>query len=691
MTLQLTDLQRQLLGTFFEESFEGLEQLETGLLALERSSKADPETINDVFRVAHSIKGGAGSFGLAAISRLAHEMETLLDGFRAGALSPTPDALSLLLEGVDGLRGMLEATRDERGYSEESLGRLCERLKAASARSAPHPAAPAEPQSPPAARSERTFAFRFEPHSHLLESGNEPVRLLRELARLGALKLEVDRSRLPGLRALEPNLCYLGWHGTLRGAVTLAEIKEVFAWVEGDADLEVTEVVADGAVTPAARQPTTNEEPVAPKTEAAPAATPGAANAPAATAARGDAEAGLGSIRVAVDKIDLLMNMVGELVITQSMLGELEGDGPLDAHRVERLREGLGLLARNTRSLQESVMRLRSMPIGIVFNRFPRLVHDLGRQLGKEVELKIAGQNTELDKTVLEKLGDPLVHLVRNSLDHGIEAPELRRAAGKPELGTLELRAYHRGGDIVVEVVDDGKGIDRTRVIARAREMGILGPDEEPGEDALRDILFAPGFSTAKEVTNVSGRGVGMDVVRRNVKSLGGDVFVDTTPGRGTRISLRLPLTLAIIDGQLIRVGVHAYVVPLLSIVESVQVEPRRVTRFQGQRDIYRLRDELIPMMDLCEVLGVSGQRVSVDEALMVVVEADGEHVGLLVHELLAQQQVVVKSLESNYGRVEGLAGATILGDGSVSFILDVAGIGRLMRRSHAREGVRAA
>ena len=417
---------------------------------------------------------------------------------------------------------------------------------------------------------------------------------------------------------------------------------------------------------------------------------PREAAAQAPQAARTESDAGLGSIRVSVDRIDLLMNMVGELVITQSMLGELD-DGPLDARRIERLREGLGLLARNTRSLQESVMRLRSMPISMVFNRFPRLVHDLSRQLGKQVELKIAGQNTELDKTVMEKLGDPLVHLVRNSMDHGIETPEARRAAGKPETGTLELRAYHRGGDIVVEVQDDGKGIDRDRVIERARKVGILGPDEVPGEDAIRDLIFAPGFSTASAVTDISGRGVGMDVVRRNIRSLGGEVFLETTPGKGTRISLRLPLTLAIIDGQIIRIGSNSYVIPLLSIVESVQIEARRVSRFQGKRDIYRLRDQLIPMVDLRAVLGIAEPRGRAEDGLMVIVEADGEHIGLLVDELLAQQQVVVKSLESNYGRVEGLAGATILGDGAVSLILDMAGIGRLIRGTHTRDGARAA
>lgn len=686
MQPDFSELQRQLLGAFFEESFEGLEHLESGLLSLGRGSENSAETINDVFRVAHSIKGGAGSFGLHAVGELGHAMETLLDSFRAGKLSPNPESLTLLLEAVDVLRELLDATRAGNAYPPGRVEALCTRLTA-SARKSLLAAPPPEPP-PPSVAETRRFKIHFAPLPHLLGTGNEPVRLLRELSRLGRAVTLTDASKLPELASLDTTLCYLSFDIELTGEVTREQITDVFAWVDGDADLKIDEIAAE-APAPTAEAPAAQAKAQPLATKAKPEAEPPRDAGPPA-AARADSDGGLGSIRVSVDRIDLLMNMVGELVITQSMLGELD-DGPLDARRIERLREGLGLLARNTRSLQESVMRLRSMPISMVFNRFPRLVHDLSRQLGKQVELKIAGQNTELDKTVLEKLGDPLVHLVRNSMDHGIESPEARRAAGKPELGTLELRAYHRGGDIVVEVQDDGKGIDRDRVIERARKVGILGPDEVPGDDAIRDLIFAPGFSTASAVTDISGRGVGMDVVRRNVRSLGGEVFVDTTPGKGTRISLRLPLTLAIIDGQIIRIGSNSYVIPLLSIVESVQIEPRRVSRFQGKRDIYRLRDQLIPMVDLRAVLGIVEPRGRAEDGLMVIVEADGEHIGLLVDELLAQQQVVVKSLESNYGRVEGLAGATILGDGAVSLILDMAGIGRLVRGAHSRDGARAA
>ncbi len=675
MTKSLNEIQRQLLGVFFEESFEGLQQLEAGLLLLERhdSSASRAETVNDVFRVAHSIKGGAGSFGLQQVGELGHGMETLLDRFRSGSLAPSPASLGLLLNGVDVLRAMLQAIRDERDYPNAGLRELHGALLAA----AGAVSVPSAVQAIEASEAPLAFRVSFSPHPHLLESGNEPVRLLRELAELGKTSTQADWSQLPALESLDPALCYLRWTSEVSGHLDAAQISELFAWVEGDADL-VIEAVALAAAT-AVATPANQPEAI------------GRGTAPAASAARSEPDTGLGSIRVAVDKIDLLMNMVGELVITQSMLGELDGDGPLDAHRIERLREGLSLLARNTRSLQESVMQLRSVPISVVFSRFPRLVHDLGRQLGKQVDLQISGQTTELDKTILEKLGDPLVHLVRNSMDHGFESAEARRATGKPEAGRLELRAFHSGSDIVVEVQDDGKGIDRDRVIARAREVGLLGPDEVPGDDAVRDFIFAPGFSTAAAVTDVSGRGVGMDVVRRNIKALGGDVFLDTTKGKGTRISLRLPLTLAIIDGQLISVGSLSYVIPLLSIVEAVQVERRQVTLLQGRRAVYRLRDELIPMVDLGNLLGVRAQANAPSSQLMVIVEADNEKLGLLVDDFQAQQQIVVKSLEANYGRVEGLAGATILGDGSVALILDVAGIGRLVRTAPAEGGARAA
>jgi len=665
MTKSLSDIQTELLGTFFEESAENLQQLESGLLSLEEGAGSGPDVINDVFRAAHSIKGGAGSFGLSEVGSVGHAMESLLEDFRSGHAQPSRESLALLLEGVDWVRGALQARKAGGTLPQSQCDALCARL--AALRSAPREPAKVASATALVAEPAQTgggLRIQFRPLPRLLESGNEPVRLLRELAKLGKSSVKVDATDLPSLADVDPSLCYLSWEISLEGAdVTRAAVEEIFSWVDTDA-----EVLIDAL----------ESTPVEVATEHAPPLEAERAQPVATSEVRAESTA-IGSIRVGVDKIDLLMNMVGELVITQSMLGVLDHETEIDARRIEQLREGLGLLARNTRALQESVMRLRSVPISVVFSRFPRLIHDLSQQLGKQVELKVSGQTTEIDKTVVEKLGDPLVHLVRNSLDHGLETPEARRLAGKPEIGRIELSAYHHGGDVVVEVKDDGKGISRDRVVERARQLGLLGADETPSEDAIRDFLFAPGFSTAATVTDVSGRGVGMDVVRRNIRALGGDVFVETALGKGTRISMRLPLTLAIIDGQLLRVGDHSYVLPLLSIIESVQVETKRLNKFQGKRELYRLRDQLIPVIELGRLLGQTAWRRS-EESLMVIVETEGDHIGLLVDELLAQQQVVVKSLETNYERVDGLSGATILGDGSVAFILDTAAIGRLVR-----------
>lgn len=660
MTNRLADIQQQLMGTFFEEAVEALTQIESGLLSLEKCQD-DPsrihELVNDVFRAAHSIKGGAATFGLTPIAELAHSAETLLDRLRSGSVAPNAEITALLLATVDALRALVNWSSTESGTAAPNFSSLCHDLDAA-AQQLGGASRSANTTGKPGTELKRThYRIQFVPKPEMLTTGNDAVRLLRELTLLGDTKVTVDTSRLPSLHALDPIKCYLGWEVELEGTVSRAQIDEVFAWVDDDAEIKIDE-------TSAASQAQAGGERLHE-----------AARSPEAAADRES-----GSIRVSVGKLDMLMNMVGELVITQSILGELEGDGPIDAKRLSHLRDGLALLARNTRALQESVMSLRSMPIGTVLSRFPRLVHDLSRQLGKQVELKLMGQNTEVDKTVLEKLGDPLTHLVRNSLDHGIEKPEVRRARGKPETGTLTIRAFHRGGDIVVELEDDGGGLDLAKILARARERGLVGLEEVLSDDAIRELIFSPGFSTAEAVSDVSGRGVGMDVVRRNIKAIGGQVQMSSVQGQGTRTTLRLPLTLAIIDGQLIGVGSFTYVVPLLSILESVEIDGARVSQFEGKLPLYRLRDDLVPIVSLAGVLGVGSARQVIDSGLLVVVETEGERMGLLVDELLAQQQVVVKSLETNYAHVDGLAGATILGDGSIGLILDVQGIARLAR-----------
>ena len=662
---------------FFEEAAEGLETLEQGLLALAEHG-GDPETLNAVFRAAHSMKGGAATFGFQALAGFTHLLETLLDEVRGGRRAMDEPLADALLGSVDVLRDLLAAAREGTEADAEALAAAEARLKALLGSGA-GPALAGEGAGEGAAGrggdgggGGRRWRIVFRPHAHLLRTGNEPLRALRELAALGRLEASLDCSRLPALEALEPHDCHLAWTLTLEGAVERVQIDEIFEWMEGDCDLEI-EALED-------------ERPQ----RAADAAqqVPGPAGRPPA---RGEA----GSIRVSIDKIDALINMVGELVITQSMLGQigerLEG---LDTACVERLRDGLAQLERNTRELQESVMRVRMVPISFAFARFPRMVRDLGRKLGKQVRLELAGEQTELDKTVMERISDPLVHLVRNAVDHGIEPPEARRAAGKPETGTVRLNAYHKGGNIVIEVSDDGAGIDRTRVLEKARERGLLGGDGEPAPDdpAVLDLIFEPGFSTAAEVTDVSGRGVGMDVVRRNIRELGGTIEVDSTPGRGSTFTIRLPLTLAILDGQLVRVGSEIYVVPLVSIVESVQLREEQLNTLAGDAEVYRLREDYIPVLRLRELLDTGREAPPPERRLLVVVEGDGHRAGLLVDELLGQQQVVIKSLESNFRRVEGISGATILGDGTVALILDVGGLVGLARaRGRARPSAAAA
>jgi two-component system chemotaxis sensor kinase CheA len=513
-----------------------------------------------------------------------------------------------------------------------------------------------------------------------MRSGNDPLRLLRELATLGRLEVACDTDALPALADLVPEDSYLSWDLHLDAAVPRSAIDEIFDWVEDDCDLAVMPLPAAVAGGISEARVSAAPEPVARAPEApAPAPPPKAESAPPPAASK-SAPSGGGSIRVDTQKIDQLINMVGELVITQSMLGLLGAD--FDLGKLDRLREGLAQLERHTRELQEGVMRIRMLPIGFSFNRFPRLVHDLGASLGKRVELRISGESTEVDKTVIEKIGDPLVHLVRNSLDHGIESPAERLAAGKPEVGVIELKAAHRAGNVVIEIRDDGRGLDRDRILRKAVERGQVPPGAALGDAQVWELIFLPGFSTAELVSDVSGRGVGMDVVRRNINELGGCVEIESTRGRGSAITIRLPLTLAILDGQTVKVGDETYVVPLTSIVESIQVRRDMVNLVAGRGETFRLRGEYLPVIRLHETLGVPDPRVTaLTDGLLVVVEGDGRRCGLLVDDLIGQQQVVIKSLESNYRRVDGIAGATIMGDGSVALILDVPGLIRLASR----------
>ncbi len=681
MTVDLT----QFHAAFFEESFEALDAMEAALLKLDVGSP-EPELINTIFRVAHSIKGGSATFGFSDIASFTHSLETLLDELRSGAMPVTVAVSDLLLKSVDVLRAMLRAVQAKQPIDAQRVSDLQFDLEVAIAKKGQHAPVGAVPaavcaaapppgsttdHSPSAARSPR-WRIRFHPYRELLARGNDPQRMLRELAALGELQVRVDAQMLPPLADVNPQDCYLAWSLELAGEVTEEAIRQVFEWAEGDCDLTIERL-------PGETQPTTAAVATAPAvpapipattaTQAAPPQAVSAAKQETPVSGLGDS----GSIRVSVEKIDELMNTVGELVITQAMLSQLGAQ--FDGADAEKLRGGLAQLERNMRELQESVMRVRMLPISFVFSRFPRMVRDLAQRLGKQIELKLTGEQTELDKTVLEKIGDPLVHLVRNSIDHGIELPEARIAGGKSAEGTVQLDACHRGGNIAVEVSDDGGGLDKERILAKARARGLVGPDDSPTDAEIYELIFLPGFSTADKTTDVSGRGVGMDVVRRNVKELGGKVDVRSEPGRGSRFTITLPLTLAIVDGQSVAVGTETYIVPLISIVESMQLKSSGVTRLSGHSEVLSFRGDYLPIIRLHELFGVEPRSRALHEGLVVVAEGDGRRVGLFVDDLLGQQQVVIKSLEANYGHIEGVSGATILGDGSVALILDVPGL----------------
>lgn len=654
------DLQR-FHATFFEESREGLDAMEAGLLALE-SGQQDPEIINSVFRAAHSIKGGAGTFGFDAIAALTHVLETLLDELRAGKRVLEAAAVDAMLSSVDVLRALLREAEHGQPADPQAVAAVKARLEAVLSGQAPSAAAPT------AAKVDDTpeaWQIGFVPAPSLFMSGNDPLRIIRELEHLGSLQVAARLERLPGFDQLDPLEAHLAWDLGLVGKVPRSKIEDTFAWVVDDCELDIRPAAPPSLATsaPAAAAPAA---PVA-----APAA-PAAAAAPAAPAATSEAET---SIRVAVEKVDALINLVGELVITQAMLKQVSH--ALDPVHAEQLFAGLDLLERNTRDLQEAVIGVRMLPVDAVFRRFPRLVRDLSSRLGKHVRLRTIGEGTELDKGLIEKIADPLVHLVRNSIDHGLEMPDVRRDAGKDETGTITLAASHQGGHIVIEVSDDGRGLNRDKILAKALERGLAVPDN-PTDAQVWDLIFQPGFSTADAVTDLSGRGVGMDVVRRNIQALGGEVQLESRAGNGTRVLIRLPLTLAILDGMTVAVAGETVILPLAYVLEALQPQPEDVRSMAGEGRVLRVRGEYLPILSLSEYYGF-GRRTT-DDSLVVVVEGDGQKIALEVDELVGQQQVVVKNIENNYRRISGVSGATILGDGRVALIVDIGGLVRSLR-----------
>jgi two-component system chemotaxis sensor kinase CheA len=697
----------QFYQVFFEEAGENLDRMEKLLLDLDIES-ADDEELNAIFRCAHSIKGGAATFGFSDVAELTHQMETLLDKLRRHELTPTAPMVDVLLQSGDALRAQL-ARHQGNGGAELDTTELLFNIRAmvageappvavaASAAAAPaeKPKAAASSSSMPApsvAGHARVLELRVGPLKNLTDADNL-VELFKEITDLGTIEPLDNGMSADGMRRFkicttssDSDLLDLFTFHVAREQVSLLPLGPGYGFHAG----------APGA--PAATAPSEAElgygffddapgapnASAAPAADAAPATDTGApvesakpAAKPVAKAEKAPAAAVEAStLRVSVEKVDQLINLVGELVITQAMLAQ--NSQGLDPALYQQLAAGLADLDRNTRDLQESVMSIRMIPMSMVFSRFPRMLRDLAAKLGKKVDFVTLGEATELDKGLVEKITDPLTHLVRNSCDHGIETPAERVAKGKPETGTITLSASHQGGSIVIEVRDDGRGLSREKLLKKARERGIPAPDSMTDQEVW-GLIFAPGFSTADVVTDVSGRGVGMDVVKKNITALGGTVEIDSAEGYGMRVSVRLPLTLAIMDGMSVGVGEEVYILPLSSVIESFQVQPDMVKTIGGSGRVVEVRDEYMPVLEMEHVFNVPRFDFEHVSGIMVVVEAEGGRVALLVDELLGQQQVVVKNLEANYRKVNDVSGATIMGDGRVALILDV---GSLVRRS---------
>ena len=699
---------------FFEEAGENLDQMEQMLLNLDLSN-ANDEELNGIFRCAHSIKGGAATFGFSDVAELTHQMESLLDKLRRHEIQPIPAMVDVLLDSADASRSLL--ARHQAGGQGEALSttELVQRIvELASGQSdaggasvaqaavfamdelptptqeaapapAPQPApAPAVTSAMPRAAAPgqmRTLHIQIGPMERL-EHADAIKSLFQDIAGLGTI--QDLPAKQPQTRLYE-----------VQTASSEEDLLDLFAFHVAKEQVQI--VVASEAEQPSSAEP---GEPVAPNAGAygffpgAPGApqeagagaaavvqAPAAGTRPAGGTARaGEAKAAQmesTTIRVAVNKVDQLINLVGELVITQAMLAQ--NSQGLDAAQYQQLLAGLADLDRNTRDLQESVMSIRMIPMATVFSRFPRMLRDVANKLGKKVELVTQGEATELDKGLVEKITDPLTHLVRNSVDHGIEAPADRLAVGKSEHGTITLSASHQGGSIVIEVRDDGKGMSREKILRKARERGMDVSDSMPDSEVWQ-LIFAPGFSTAEVVTDVSGRGVGMDVVKKNIAALNGSVEIDSAEGYGMRVAVRLPLTLAIMDGMSVGVGNEVYILPLSSVVESFQVNADDVSTVAQGSQLVKVRDEYMPVISLEKVFQVPRHGEDKTSTIMVVVESDGSRIALLVDELLGQHQVVVKNLETNYRKVANVSGATILGDGTVALILDTSSLVRRAR-----------
>jgi two-component system chemotaxis sensor kinase CheA len=736
---------------FFQECEEQLAELESGLLKM-NDGETDSETVNAVFRAVHSIKGGAGAFGLDDLVAFAHVFETTLDCVRSNKLDPGPDVMKVMLKSADVLADLTNAARDggsidpsrttglvrdlEALANGESIGGgHAEPAKAAAPKPAPavapKPAAAAAPPAKPVPTDDSgfqpipfsfddfgsdaeepamivpTYEVNFKPRSELYTKGNDAALLLRDLRRVGDMSIHCDMSTLPALDKLEPEGAYFAWKIWIKTEKGEEAIRQVFEFAEWDCELDIKRLDeheveeqaadeelpmqpvpfdlamlddepaishddhsgdADSGMTGAPAQDAADAAPAAEK----PAARAEKKEAPAAAAKTGDAAGGAApTIRVDLDRVDRLINLVGELVINQAMLAQSVIEN--DQSGTQGINMGLDELQQLTREIQDSVMAIRAQPVKPVFQRMSRIVREVADMVGKSVRLVTEGENTEVDKTVIDKLAEPLTHMIRNSVDHGIESPEKRAALGKPAEGTVRLTAKHRSGRIVIELADDGAGINRERVRQKAIDNDLIPADANLSDEEIDNLIFAPGFSTAEKITDVSGRGVGMDVVKRSIQALGGRISIHSRPGHGSTFTMSLPLTLAVLDGMVVTVANQTLVVPLTAIVETLQPEASAIHSFGAHQKLIAIRNSFCPLVDVGRILNYRAKPANPVEGVALLVESEGGgQRALMVDAIQGQRQVVIKSLEANYTHVPGIAAATILGDGRVALILDV-------------------
>lgn len=693
--------------TFFQECDELLEALDDGLTEIDdgiASESVDIETVNAVFRAVHSIKGGAAAFGLEDLVKFAHQFETVLDAMRSSTLTPDDDAMKVCHRAADHLNDLVAAGRDDRQLDPGSGADLLDRLAKLVADDGPAEAGNAQAFSPLAIElpgggeppgdlgfvplgldlgpvdeqasdeddGAKTFCLRFKPSRALYASGNDTALLFRELAEMGKLTSAVNGDEVPSLSALDPAESYLTWSLELETVESETAIQEIFEFVEGLCELEISlkEPAANIPKESKQDQPPAQEPVDLGKPEPQPPGSSGPKPKPKPQGGKAGANGPKATVRVNLDLVDRLINMVGELVINQAVLTQCIDDaGLLDRGD---LATSLAEFRNLARDIQESVMAIRAQSVKPLFQRMARIVREASELSGKDVEFATDGEATEVDKTIIERLVDPLTHMIRNAVDHGLETPEKRTAAGKAPSGTVRLSAAHRSGRVLIEVSDDGAGINREKVFGIAVEKGLIAPDAVLKDSEIDNLLFLPGFSTAKEVSNLSGRGVGMDVVRSAIQKLGGRVSISSTPGHGTTMSISLPLTLAVLDGMVVDVAGQTMVVPITAIVETLRPNAADIHPLGADNTVVAVRDKLVPVVDLGTIFGHRDAPARVQDMVLLLVESDdSRNWALAVDQIFDQRQVVIKGLEMNYGHVPGVAAATILGDGNIALIID--------------------